>query len=610
MVTRVTEVKMGKRAIAASESPDRLRPDQRKQYERAASLVRDGKRVLVVRPTGTGKTWIGVEFILDAMAESKRVLVVVHRDHILKQTKRHLIRDGLHPRLVGNANELDKPVVIASVQSLARRTISATFDFVLVDEAHHATARTWRSALEKSGAKSVVGLTATPCRTDGSGLGDLFDEIVEGPTAAELIKLGQLANPKIHTVPGDRVSEIRKGVQKRGGDYDKRQASDRMRRTVILGDLIKHWRRISGKRPTIVFACDIRHARAVMARFLKIRVATEIVTGETKESVRDEIFARVRSGKTKLVVSVDVLGEGLDVDAFRCAVLARPTTSLTLYRQQCGRVMRPGPLRPVILDHAGNFYPHGYPTDPVQWTLEVGAPAAVGPRKERRCKACGEVLDPGVEACPSCGGAAEALREVEERSGKLVLAELMARPERHPSVTAKLLRQRIGNHWATGEALVEPLRGSMEPGRVGETVGSRQITGYAHGRFTLRCLKCRRVAIVRKVDLGRRVCFCERGPKISKSKAGRLKRLWRRWKEKCKESRVSEIAFRCRIRRGINARQAASVMIPHRRTGLWNKWKSLAIENDIRRGTFYYRIRSGLSPRQAATMKNCRQSPH
>ena len=282
-------------------------------------------------------------------------------------------------------------------------------DLLIVDECHHAAAHTWRKIIEAYPAAVLIGLTATPCRGDGRGLGGIFTTMIECPQVAPLIEQGYLVKTRVYAP----VDPDLRGIKTQAGDYVEAQLAERMDRAKLVGDIVTHWHKYGERRRTVAFACSVGHSLHIRDEFIKAGVRAEHLDGETPRDERDAILARLDSGETEVVANCMVLTEGFDCPDIGCIVLARPTKKMGLYRQMIGRGLRPadGKSDCVILDHSGAVFRHGSPEDHVEWTLDADrraeAPAHQA-RLERRapvlleCSQC-SALRLGGQPCPSCG---------------------------------------------------------------------------------------------------------------------------------------------------------------------------------------------------------------
>src|SRR5262249_52052456 len=256
----------------------------------------------------------------------------------------------------------------------------------------------------------LLGLTATPCRGDGRGLGNIFEAMIAGPQTAELIKLGSLVPAKVFA-PVYR--DIAKGVGTNQGDYIVSALSKRMNTDELVGDIVSEWLAHGENRPSVAFSVDVDHAVHIRDRFRQGGIAAEYICGSTPLQEREQILVALASGEIKVVANCMVLTEGWDCPPVSCVILARPTRQLGLYRQMAGRGLRPHEDKTdcVFLDHAGAVFKHGLPSDDVAWTLHVDQRAAnvtAASRKKgetpeiAKCPECDAIIC-GPPPCWSCG---------------------------------------------------------------------------------------------------------------------------------------------------------------------------------------------------------------
>ena len=340
-----------------------LRPYQTKAIvDVRAEMARGARQVLLVMPTGGGKTVLAAEIIRSAVARGSRVLFLAHRREILAQTSEKLGRFGVEHGAIqaGIRPAPQRQVQVASVQTLVRRPESCTrVDLVFVDEAHHRTAGTYEKILSWYPQARVIGLTATPWRTDGKGLGDAFEASVVACTPRQLRDDGFLVPVGGWIYEGVDTSHARVKL----GDF---VAADIQREAMsrrVVGDVVGEWKAHAAGLRTVLFAVTVEHSQAMAAAFVAAGVPAEHVDGEMSSAERDGILARLRSGQTLVCCNVGILSEGFDLPELEVAVLCRPTLSTTLALQQIGRVLRPSPGKVLarIHDHAGIFGLHGHP---------------------------------------------------------------------------------------------------------------------------------------------------------------------------------------------------------------------------------------------------------
>ncbi|MBC2732809.1 MAG: DEAD/DEAH box helicase [Desulfobacteraceae bacterium] len=359
-----------------------LRDYQLDIVKRARRSVYFGRRrLLIVLPTGGGKTIVAVKICAGAIEKGNTVLFLVHRRELAYQARERFEAFGLGHEvgliMAGEKSNLGRPIQIATIQTYIRRIALDDPQFnvwfhrasvVVVDEAHHAIAPSYTSVLDLYMDKAVVlGLTATPCRSDGRGLGELYEEIVQGAGIVELTREGYLV-PMVYYAP--HRPELQK-IKIVAGDYDKKQLGAVMDRPKLVGDIFENWARIAPERQTIVFATNVKHSRNIQEVFKRRSVAVEHLDAHTPKDERAATLGRLRRGETQVITNVGILTEGFDYPGASCIVIARPTKSWGLYLQMAGRGLRtyPGKTDCILIDHSGCIANHGFIDDPVAWTL-------------------------------------------------------------------------------------------------------------------------------------------------------------------------------------------------------------------------------------------------
>lgn len=384
--------------------------------------------VLVVLPTGGGKTYTFVYIAEQAAQRNNRVLIIAHRKELIKQASLSLASLGVQHQVVAPVNKraeirrahVEKygqpytrngaSVAVASVQTLVRRE-SWLREFkpalLIVDEAHHSTAGQWRKIIEAVPDAKLLGVTATPCRTDGQGLGDIYQSMVLGPQMGELIEMGNLVPPRIFSPP---MRADLSGCHRRGGDLNPNEQAEQFDRPDITGDAVEHYEKLAPGRPAIVFCCNVAHAEHVCDQFRSRGWNFRVVVGSMDDTERDAGINGLADGSVHGIVTVDVVSEGTDIPVAEVAILLRRTESESLILQQCGRVLRPadGKESGLILDHAGNFNPvdgHAPPHYDRDWSLDSDKRSRKksdsGP-PVKQCLECYAVHSP-APACPACG---------------------------------------------------------------------------------------------------------------------------------------------------------------------------------------------------------------
>jgi superfamily II DNA or RNA helicase len=296
------------------------------------------------------------------------------------------------------------PVQVASVPAFVRRLDPASpppFDIIVIDECHHATASSWRTIIAAYPEAKVLGVTATPARLDGKGLGDVFDRMIIGPDVATLTREGYL-------VPANFFTPLRlpnlSHVRSRAGDYAVDQLSETMSDRSLINRAVADYKVRCKGLPAVAFGVDRRHSEKIALAFQDAGLRAALVDGETDRVLRHNLIASLGTGALDVLCNCGLISEGVDVPAIGAAILMRPTKSLTLYLQQVGRALRPAPgkTRAIILDHAGNCLQHGLPETPRQWSLAAQKSKGVARHHLVRCAACGAVTSPGP-FCTNCG---------------------------------------------------------------------------------------------------------------------------------------------------------------------------------------------------------------
>jgi DNA repair protein RadD len=386
-----------------SSAPPILRPFQREAVDRIEQALERHSKVLLVAPTGAGKTIITSEIIKRAVAKYRTSLFLAHRREIIEQTSAKLTANGVkHGIIMAGADPRPMETVqLASIDTLHVRGVRSDAmalppaDLIIFDEAHRARGRTREHLISLYPDACLLGLTATPCRGDGRGLGNIFDMMIETPQVAELIVGGYLVKSRVYAP----VDPDLKGLRTQQGDYAVEQLEHRMNTDRLVGDIVEHWLKYGERRRTVAFAVGVEHSVHIRDEFLRAGVRAEHLDGNTPIAEREAILARLKSGETEIVSNCAVLTEGWDMPAVGCCILARPTKQMGLYRQMIGRVLRPAEGKPdaIVLDHSGAVYRHGLPEDRVEWALDVdGRAENKAQEKRQRGKA------PELRECPSC----------------------------------------------------------------------------------------------------------------------------------------------------------------------------------------------------------------
>jgi superfamily II DNA or RNA helicase len=386
----------------------RLRDYQERDVARLRAAMRETRRVLYVAPTGSGKTVLFAHIAHGAAAKGKRVLVLVHRIELVRQTVAKLDAFGVAAGLITArcTERLDAGVIVAAVQTIDRRhhLDLGRIDLVVVDEAHHAVAATWEHVLARFADAHLLGVTATPERLDGKGLGDAFDELVEGPSVAQLAEHGYLARARAF----GRLAAVEdlRAIRTRRGDYDRKALAELMLRLPVTEAAVADYQAMGEDRPAFAFCVGRHHAEVVAQAFADAGVPAAALDGTARERDREAVLEAFKAGDVRVLVSCDLLTEGFDAPDAGVAILLRPTQSMALHRQIIGRVLRPKAdgRSALLLDYSGNLLKHGLPDMPVRWSLDGREEArGCGEDHVKACPNCEALVPMGVCECPECG---------------------------------------------------------------------------------------------------------------------------------------------------------------------------------------------------------------
>lgn len=397
----------------------KLRPYQERLIDETREQLRRHKRVLMQAPTGAGKTAITVYMMGRAAEAGKRSVFCVHQNELLSQTSKALWQQKLEHGMIASGKRISRlPAQVASVQTWVRRTDQYPEpDLIIIDECHRSASTTYQKVLEAYPNARVIGLTATPQRTDGKGLDDTYTALVQGPSIRQLIDAGYLCDYEIFAPPSTLDLS---SLKTRMGDYDKRELEQTMDKPTITGDAVATYKKHAHGKRCVVMCVSIRHAEHVMESYRAAGVPAEMIEGSMTNKEREMILDRFRAGETLVICNVQLLIEGVDIPSIEVVQWLRPTQSLIVWMQGNGRGLRPseGKERLLILDQVGNWSKHGLPDEDREWSLE-------GRKKRKRktddeadvnvqqCKHCFHIFRPGPSACPSCGKPVEVRQKSE-----------------------------------------------------------------------------------------------------------------------------------------------------------------------------------------------------
>lgn len=431
-----------------------LRDYQQDLINRTRTAMTSYRNVLLQSATGSGKTALTVFMMKTAADRGKTAMFIVHQTELLKQTSAALWRQQLeHGMICPGKKKSRLPVQVASVQTLVRRLEQHDApDLIIIDEAHRAAAATYQRVIEAYPRARVIGLTATPARTDGRGLDDLFETIIEGPSMRDLIDRGFLCDYDLIAPP---INVDMSAVRTKMGDFDKKQTEEAMDKPTITGDAVAHYKKFAAGKRCVVMCVSVKHATHVAEQYVANGIRAEVIEGTLTEKDREGMIERFRTGETKVVCSIALLTEGVDIPAIEVVQWLRPTQSLIVWLQGIGRGLRPSPgkERLLILDHVANWHRHGIPDQDREWKLEG---REKGKRKKKdedeappvqQCQECYHVFAKGPTHCPACGnqlpGNGKAELEVVEGELDKIDLDQVRRERKREQGQARTLRELV-----------------------------------------------------------------------------------------------------------------------------------------------------------------------
>lgn len=398
------------------------------------SIAAGHRRILAVAPTGFGKGVVIANRVAAAAATSRRVMVIAHREEIVGDLSARIHKQGIPHGMVASGYRMDlrHRVLVASIDTLIKRFhLLPPQDVIIQDEAHHLVdGNKWGRVVATWPRAFLLGFTATPERLDGRGLGHghggYFTDLVLGPSAAWLTYPGLewqgLTSPggflsplRVFLPPAIDLSAIARG--KRDTRKGLEEAGEILRRKQHMGDVIGHYRRTIAPHhmgTALCYASSLRHAGSLCEAFRDASIPAIVIDGETDKGMRRQAFRDLADGTLKVLLNVDIAGEGTDVPSVTGVIIDRTTDSLALHLQMLGRSLRvaPGKEFAVANDHVGNIGDAqgntrlGVPTDPRNWSLE-GRPKRQAPEvtaePHRNCPGCFARSPSRLQACIHCG---------------------------------------------------------------------------------------------------------------------------------------------------------------------------------------------------------------
>lgn len=321
------------------------------------------KKLCCVLPCGAGKTAIFcyLAYLNTLKKPNNRVLILLHRKELLKQTIEAFQAFQI------STDHID----IAMIQSFKNslKTGVKPYSLIIIDECHHATSNSFKAVLSAYSKTALIGFTATPARLDGKPLGEIFDKLIIGVDYSYLILNNYLVD---YDYFSPDLNFNFSQWKLKSGDFDASDNAYHLDKKAIYGDIFKY---LDLSKKTIIYSPTVDYSKKLEAQindYYQSSVAKEF-NGKTPQPERDRIIDDFKNNRIKILINVDLIGEGFNVPSCDCVFLLRATQSLTLYIQQAGRALRSDPQNPnkraSIFDFVGNIYRFGFPDAPRSWSL-------------------------------------------------------------------------------------------------------------------------------------------------------------------------------------------------------------------------------------------------
>ncbi len=345
--------------------------DMKERIEKALRLHRS---VMAQMPTGTGKTYL-LTAVIDSFVSNnpmEKVWIVAHRRELVSQIDETVRK--FHSYSASNTSSLLSSVKAMSIQWLMRHydEIEEEPGMIVIDEAHHALAKTYKEMWERFPKAKFLGLTATPCRLNGKGFTDLFDVLVQSWDVPEFISKGRLATYDFVSIKSDGVTQrLIDSLQKRGadGDYQNKEMDMLLNKKPSIERLYRSLEEFGKDRKGIVYAINISHAQKITKLYQEHGVKAIAIDSKTPAAERQQDIEAFKKGDIQVLVNVDIFSEGFDCPDVEFVQLARPTLSLAKYLQMVGRGLRvaKGKKNCVIIDNVGLYRVFGLPSQVWNW---------------------------------------------------------------------------------------------------------------------------------------------------------------------------------------------------------------------------------------------------
>lgn len=424
-----------------------LRDYQRHAVDSVIAKLHSGyKRVLLVLPTGGGKTAISSELAQMCYAKGNSSTFICHRRELITQTAKTFLKHDLEASFIqgGRRYAPDNPVQIASINTLVNRLDDIPLpDVLFIDEAQHTPSTTWDKVATHYKNSVHIGLTATPIRLDGKSLGKYYDCIVEVCSTKWLIEQGYLVNYQYYAPSVIDTSKL----DIRNGEYTNKSLEKANFESKIVGDNIEYYKRHAMGKRNVIFARNVKQSMKIVKRYNDEGIPAKHLDGKTPLKERDQAIKDFAEGKILVLSNVDLFGEGFDLPSIEVVSLLTVSNSLSRVIQWWGRGLRPvydkrfdlstkeGRLQSIaesdkkfaiILDHGSNYEQHLLPDVERVWSLEEHEKVKRKKAEDdgiaiKRCPVCFSPHTPAI-VCPFCGHVYEANgKDIKEVAGELYL---------------------------------------------------------------------------------------------------------------------------------------------------------------------------------------------
>ena len=337
------------------------------------SWKQGNRAVLAQLPTGAGKTICFVSIASLFLKAGEGVLVIAHRLELIEQAVNklsHILQTEIGIIKYKVTPKPNCRVQVASIQTIShKKDLPQNIGLVIIDEAHHATTSSYRRVLDAYPSAKILGVTATPKRLDGQGFKDLFDDLVVGVSAAELISRGYLSSFKLFAT--DKSIDTT-GITKGKIDFLSTELALAVNSQISLEEILNIWKKYASEEQTVIFAASVQHSRSIAQIFRRHHIKCEHLDSDTRPDERASIIEKYRDGKIQILTNYQIISEGFDVEGIGCVLCVRPTISETLWLQMLGRALRPLITRKpaIFIDLTDNWKRLGLPDEKRKWSLE------------------------------------------------------------------------------------------------------------------------------------------------------------------------------------------------------------------------------------------------